>query len=170
MNCKNVIQTVSVALLAGVFSFAVGRLSGSPAPAQRGNVARWLSLTTQQQQAIRQADPTYEDDIAALKARLGIQRKAMADLLMDSAAREAEIQSRGDEIAKIEEAMKHRVMRHLLEMRSCLSPDQVRRLMSLAADEVLQADRLSAIPACCATGTCKCSAKTAARAVAPGNQ
>lgn len=156
MNRKNVIQTASVALLAGFLSFVVGRLSGSTS-APQGNLAQWLNLTQQQRQAIREADPAYESDIAGLKTRLGAQHKAMADLLADGAASEGDIQAQATRMAEAEQAVERRVMQHLFEIRKHLSPPQARRLMSLAASEVLLSEKLRVVPACCASGVCKCS-------------
>ena len=166
MISKSTIRVASAVLLAGILSFAVGRLSGGPATAH-GNLAQWLSLTPQQQEEIRQADPTYEGDIVGLKTRLATLRRGMAAKLVESGdGRETDVRAQVEEVDKAEDALEQRVMQHLFEMRKHLSPQQAHRLMSLAAQGVLQADKLASLPTCCAAGTCKCSAKTATHASA----
>ena len=138
------IIVLTLAVLAGLGTFLVTRAqTGRPAApsAERPPLDQWLGLSAGQAESVSQADPDFSAQADALAARLQTERQVLAGMLDDVATSDEALMAQIERVIAAHDDLERRVARHLLAIRSHLSPDQQKRLLGLCADGVRQAAR-----------------------------
>ncbi|NQT86856.1 periplasmic heavy metal sensor [bacterium] len=147
MRCPKTL-IVSMCLAAAVAAFTATVIiarreqPGAEQPrGERGGMGRWLALTPEQTDAIREADPTFDAESATLTSTLSEGRERLALLLESDTTSDTEIGAQVEHVIESHNALERRVARHLLAIRTHLSPEQRGRLMRRCAAGVRRAGR-----------------------------
>lgn len=131
---------VALAVAAGVTAFLAtpsGRGRG-----RRGHhaaLSRWLALSPERAQAVREADPDFEQDVDLLTANLQGEREKLADLLDDPTSPNEQVMERVERVILAHNALERRVASHVLVIRPHLTAEQQKQLMGLCASGVRRA-------------------------------
>ncbi len=132
-----------VALLVGVGSYVAtvsraARTDTRPAAECPRGLARWLSLTPEQQRKVEAADPTFAAESRTLRDESDAARAALAETLTRDSASDADVLAATERAIEAHARLERRVARYLLNVRTILTPEQRRRLFELSAEQVRQ--------------------------------
>ena len=128
-----VVGAVAIAVAAAGFV-----LSSRTTAADGDPLAQWLELDRGSASSLRQADPTFEADAARLRQTLETQRDQLASVMGDPQSSDAAILGQVERVIEAHNALERRVARHVVAVRSILTPQQQRQLMDLCAESVRQ--------------------------------
>lgn len=115
------------------------RNAGQAAHGGEREVARWLSLTSEQEQKLQAADPSFESDRLALHQELDAARDDLIAVLEKDSASDQEILAKVERTIDIDARLERRVVQHLLKVRTQLTPQQRRQLFEVSAEQIRQA-------------------------------
>jgi Spy/CpxP family protein refolding chaperone len=141
---RNSILLSLVVLTAGITAFATTlslRTAQHSEPPQRlpdEVVMDWLSIPQEQRSAIREHDPSFSDDLNALRADVAEARSALVAALETGDLSDDQIRQRVESVITASAALERRVIDHLLSVRQHLTPEQQRQVFSLCAEGVRQ--------------------------------
>ena len=131
-----------LAVAAGVAAFlatsAPGRQGGR---GRQAALSRWLDLSAERAEAVRKADPDFQQESDLLTANLAAEREKLAALIEDPASSDKQILEHVERVIAAHDALERRVARHLLAIRPHLTAGQQKRLMGLCANGVREAGR-----------------------------
>lgn len=148
MNPARRDQIRNVAWIATVFAVTFGVTwvvrSQQPAvspemptpPCRSRCVERWLNLDDAQKRQLRQLDPAFEQDLDRLQAELDDARSSLAAAFEDTTTTDESLRHCVEHTITLHNALERRVIEHLILVRSHLTPEQQKRLFSVAAEGV----------------------------------
>jgi len=114
------------------------RPSGEPGAGRgRGpSISRWLGLTPEQTNDIRQIEASFAADRRPLEAKLAAERERLAALLEDSETANDEILQQVENVIAAQNALERRVADLLVALRPHLTAEQQKRLFARFASGV----------------------------------
>lgn len=129
------VVTVCLAGVAGVSSFYVTRSLGADSVKSAQVCMRnWLSLTDEQDKAVRQSDPDFEAEATELSLAFIAERKQLARLLEVSNSTDEQITAQIEEVIAANHTLMRRVLTYVLAVRQHLLPYQQQRLMQMCGN------------------------------------
>ncbi len=144
MITRSAIGVALASVAAGIGSYfatvSLAQRSAGPSatPACPRGLAAWLSLTRQQQERIGAADPAFMTDYCKLRQEAGAAKESLADTLAKDSAPDDEIMSKVERAIEADSQLERRCARHLLKVKSILTPDQRRQLLDVSAEQIRQ--------------------------------
>lgn len=125
----------AVCLTAGLGAFVATLVARPPATTQGGS-AEALDIPARVWTRAVELDPTFPAESRALAAELQRERAALADLLAGGTADDEAVLAQVERVIAADNALERRSARHLLKIRTRLSPDQQKQLMGVVSEAV----------------------------------
>ena len=130
----------ALAVAAGVAAFlATPQSGGRGRGGGRAALSQWLELSPERDEAVRKADPDFEQDSELLTANLAAEREKLAALLGEPASTDQQVLDRVERVIAAHNSLERRVAKHVLAIRAHLTAEQQQRLMGLCASGVRRA-------------------------------
>ena len=134
-NILRLLLTVFIAGIAGVVSFYITHsLEVDKAYTRQSAMRNWLAFTDEQDNIIRQTDPDFDAEAAALSRAFIAERQQLARLLEASLSSDEQITAQVEKVIEANHALVKRVVTHILAIRKHLSPQQQQQFMRLCSD------------------------------------
>jgi len=160
MNSKGkMILTLLLCCMAGGVAFVVTqRLGGEGLEGSAPyGLRNWFHLTTEQEEAIQKADPTFGQEVSSQVRQLCSEQQKLAFLFDDAASENETIQLQVKRVITAHHALIRRIGVHLLAIRRTLSAEQQKQLMQLCAEVVRGREGQHLLCQCDKSGCpCKC--------------
>jgi len=121
-------------LIAGAATYAV-RTNWGPGRTQPAECARrWLGLSGNQCNGIRNEDPHFQEEAQALSQSLQFARRTLADLLADPNSTDDVLRAQAQTVLDAHHRLMRHTVNHLLVVRAYTDVSQCGRLNALCAD------------------------------------
>ena len=98
-----------------------------------------LNISAREWRRATACDPAFQDEAQTLAQTLDDERAALADLLDQPAATDAQVRAQVERVIVAHNALERRAAEHLLKVREQLSPGQQKQLMGLVSETVRHA-------------------------------
>lgn len=95
-----------------------------------------LKLDDQQRQALHRLFPEHHRKVMALRQELGQKRRELFDLLKDEATPWSAMQTKIQEISNLQGSLEEEVVRHFLEFKKILKPEQYAAFWNLMQERL----------------------------------
>jgi Spy/CpxP family protein refolding chaperone len=96
-------------------------------------LARWLGLSREQLDKIRQADPTFHQEMRRLDREVTIERLKLAQLIESDESDDESIEAQFEKVGQMQVAVHRRLAKHVLAIRPLLDVEQRGRFLDLLA-------------------------------------
>lgn len=117
---------------------APASVAPQPGWGRMGAMCQWLGLSDEQRQKLQQQDPTFWQEAMDLRSAMATERDNLTKLLRDPAATDQQITDQVEKMIAKGNEMERRVVKHILALRSQLTPEQQSKLLGLCARGVQQ--------------------------------
>jgi len=105
-------------------------------PADSSPVAAWLGLDEEQDAAIREHDPLFQEDLARLRSGLDEARKNLVLAFENPSISDDNLDQRFERVFEAHDLLERRVAGHLILVRHHLSLEDQKRLFGLCAENI----------------------------------